>query len=668
MDQIEDNNSASFVSRPRSSRAMKPLAPNPSSGSRGKPTSIPTDEHSDFEPQDVPAYAVAALDQIAEASGGEFKDDPRYIGSVARTTFDLPNSKDNLVTLVFPATGISALPTQSLVEIRSINDNLIYLGVVVEGPFAEPDGLRADSPIVVTIGVQGMMYMPPYHGRVQVELLGEKTKNGLVPPRFRPLPNSPVFALSEEETAAALKIMPIGQSIPIGWAVGHKALEVNIPATKMDVLPRHTAVLGTTGGGKSTTVSGLIRGLQQTGTAVVLIDTEGEYTMMNEPTQDPKMLELLRQRDIEPGGVEQTVLYHLVGREPANRHHGRLQAFSLPFEQLSPYMVSEILELNEPQDHRFRYAYDLTKRMMADLKVYPANKKDEEALFEVDEMERGYPKMRLSQLYSVVHNCARKTNRGEEIVFTNQDFIDPTAAKVSFEKFAKDMPGSFPSWLAVLGRLGRLNRLGIFDVTRDKNRDGASVAPLSFALLTRPGMVSIVDLSGTDSPQINNLVIAELLRGVHEQQDINYKSYEDKKGALRRTVVVIEEAHEFLSRERIKQMPVLFQQVARIARRGRKRWLGLMFVTQLPQHLPDEVLGLVNNFILHKISDDGVISRLQRTVSGIDRSLWGKLSGLAAGQAIVSVTSFARPLLVSVHPTPCRLRMIERDDEERSEL
>jgi DNA helicase HerA-like ATPase len=62
-----------------------------------------------------------------------------------------------------------------------------------------------------------------------------------------------------------------------------------------------------------------------------------------------------------------------------------------------------------------------------------------------------------------------------------------------------------------------------------------------------------------------------------------------------RTMIIIEEAHEFLSSKRIKQMSILYQQVARIARRGRKRWLGMVFVTQLPQHLPDEVLGLVNH-------------------------------------------------------------------------
>ena len=192
------------------------------------------------------------------------------------------------------------------------------------------------------------------------------------------------------------------------------------------------------------------------------------------------------------------------------------------------------------------------------------------------------------------------------------------------------------------------------------DRAGSSVKPLKFAELTTSGQVSIIDLSGTDSPQVNNLAIAELLRGIYEQQEANFKAYEQKeKQTLTRSVVIVEEAHEFLSRERIKQMPVLFQQVARIARRGRKRWLGLIFVTQLPQHLPDEVLGLVNSFILHKISDSGVIDRLKKTIGNIDASLWGRLPNLAPGQAIVSMTSLTRPLLVAMDPTPCKLRMTE---------
>lgn len=124
-------------------------------------------------------------------------------------------------------------------------------------------------------------------------------------------------------------------------------------------------------------------------------------------------------------------------------------------------------------------------------------------------------------------------------------------------------------------------------------------------------------------------------------------------------VPVIEEAHEFLSEQRIRQMEVLFQHVAKIAKRGRKRWLGLVFVTQFPQHLPNEVLGLINNHIVHQIKDSGVIDRLKKSISGIDKAQWNMVSGLAPGQALVSLTSMTRPLLVSIDPTPCRLQLVE---------
>ena len=39
--------------------------------------------------------------------------------------------------------------------------------------------------------------------------------------------------------------------------------------------------------------------------------------------------------------------------------------------------------------------------------------------------------------------------------------------------------------------------------------------------------------------------------------------------------------------------------------------------------------------------------------------LWGRLAGLAPGQAIVSFPHMARPLLVSVDPTPAKLRLVD---------
>ena len=154
-------------------------------------------------------------------------------------------------------------------------------------------------------------------------------------------------------------------------------------------------------------------------------------------------------------------------------------------------------------------------------------------------------------------------------------------------------------------------------------------------------------------------MISNILRGIQEQQEIAYDKASESGQSPTPIMIVIEEAHEFLSREKIGKMQNLFEQVARIARRGRKRWTGLLFVTQLPQHLPDEVLGLINNYILHKITDANVIARLKRSIGGIDDGLWDRLPNLAPGQAIVSMTSMSRPMLVAIHPTPCQLRMVD---------
>jgi DNA helicase HerA-like ATPase len=182
---------------------------------------------------------------------------------------------------------------------------------------------------------------------------------------------------------------------------------------------------------------------------------------------------------------------------------------------------------------------------------------------------------------------------------------------------------------------------------------------MDYKQMLQPGRVSVVDFSDTDSPQLNNLVIADILRGLQEAQEDRYKAASTGGQAVVPALIVVEEAHEFLSANRIAQMPVLFQQVARIAKRGRKRWLGMVFVTQLPQHLPNEVLGLLNNFIIHKISDSAVISRMQKSIGSIDASLWSRVPRLAPGQALMSFTGFARPLMVAIDPAPCKRLLVE---------
>lgn len=597
----------------------------------------------------TPKDAFEAIDVASERAGGAWEPPPGYEGSIGRTMFDTPVSKDGTVTILLPNESIDQLSSQALVRIESLADGRTYLGAIVEGPFAEPDGLRADATPIVVSTIKGGLLMPPFHGRAQVEIIGERIKEGaIVPPRRRPKPNSPVFALEAGETAEVLRL---GGNLRLGLAEGFDDLSVSVPADSKGVLPRHLGILGTTGGGKSTTVSGLVAKAQAQRMATVLIDTEGEYCAIHEPTDDPSMLVALHRRGLEPGGVQGTQIYHLVGRETANSDHPRILPFSLRFSELSPYAVQEILDLTDAQSERFFKAYDVTKLALEKMGIWPRNDQERRMLMELDELETGYPGMTLAHLYDVVYQIEASVDKDGEEAYLETPIFHSRRKELQQLIAVTSPPKNVISWRALRGKLGKVKRLKIFD--------SSAASALDYKKLLQPGRVSILDLSDTDSPYINNLVIAELLRGVQAQQEENYERAVTEGKHPTPTLIFIEESHEFLSAQRIQKMQVLFQQVARIARRGRKRWLGLVFITQLPQHLPDEVMGLINNWIVHKVADASVVSRLKRSIGGINEGLWQRLPSLAPGQAIVSFTTFARPLQATIDPTPCKLRMVE---------
>src|SRR3989344_1233486 len=111
---------------------------------------------------DTPDEAFKAIEDDSAASGGEQTAPGTAEGSIGRTMFDTPSSKDGTVTVLLPKDNIDTLPSQALVRIDSRIDGRTYLGAVAEGPFAEPDGLRADSTPMIVTTVKGGFLMPSY--------------------------------------------------------------------------------------------------------------------------------------------------------------------------------------------------------------------------------------------------------------------------------------------------------------------------------------------------------------------------------------------------------------------------------------------------------------------------------------------------------------------------
>jgi hypothetical protein len=594
---------------------------------------------------------MKSLLNTADAAGGARKLPEAFEGSFGRTLFDTPGAVDGEVTVVLPSENILNVTSQALLRVNSYPDGRQYVGTVAAGPFFDPDGISADSTAMVISAVNGAIGMPGHHGRLKLQLLGEEIGGRIGPANRRPIPNSPVFLVGDEEMAS---ILGLEGDFALGSVMGHETVDVLVPVHKKSVLYRHTGVLGTTGGGKSTTITNYAGGLAHEGAAVILLDTEGEYTTMHEVTSDRDMLALAAAKKLPVKGVPDTHVLTLVGREASNPDHPSQKEFSLDFTKLSPWTVIEILGLNDAQQGRFLAAYDIGRRLLGDLGIFPIKKdvaSEQEAL-EWDEMETGFPKLTLALLIDVVAACINHvsgTGSGYWVSDVMKRNTEGARDRLEGLIGSTDLEKVVSSWKKVSGLLWRLQRLKIFD--------RLDARPLAVADMLRAGKITIIDLSDLDSPVLRNLAIAQVLRELQIEQEAAYEAAGARGETPTPVNLIMEEAHEFLSTSRIRQMPTLYEQVARIAKRGRKRWLGLTFVTQLPQNLPDEVLALINNWILHKVQDESVVGRLKRTIPTIDQSLWRSLASLQPGQAVVSLAHMRRPILTQIHPSTAKLRL-----------
>ena len=193
----------------------------------------------------VPAELLSELDEAVLASQSNMsKLDPELAEAVGFTHFDTSSSEDNVLTILLARDELNKLASQTLVRIKSREDQRSYLGVVVSGPFSEPDAVPPNSTMAVGVVVQGkkLQYTFDYHGRAAVEILGEESGAALVPPRYRSRPKSPVFLLDDEESA---RILGVGGDLSLGQVVGYRDMEAKIPSKDKSVLPRHTGIIGT---------------------------------------------------------------------------------------------------------------------------------------------------------------------------------------------------------------------------------------------------------------------------------------------------------------------------------------------------------------------------------------------------------------------------------------
>ena len=166
--------------------------------------------------------------------------------------------------------------------------------------------------------------------------------------------------------------------------------------------------------------------------------------------------------------------------------------------------------------------------------------------------------------------------------------------------------------------------------------------------------ITILDLSGVPSSVIERLV-GSILKIVYEAL---FWSREKTEGGIERPMlIVMEEAHRYLSD---RSGGTASEIVQRIAKEGRKYGVGAMVVSQRPSEVNETVLSQCGTFFALRLSNPTDRARVQGTLPDGLVGLLDVLPILRTGEAIV--TGEAAKL-----PMRCRVTLPAKEHRPRSE-
>ena len=492
----------------------------------------------------------------------------------------------------------------------------------------------------------------PYGNRwMTVQLLGESQRNGIFQRGISQYPTigDEVHLVSENELQRIY-----GQSDkPFFVKLGHVVNAESIPAL-IDInklVTRHSAILGTTGSGKSTTVASILNALSDKkrypSSRIIILDIHGEYG------------HALR---------DKANIFKINANKSPNFKEKELY---IPFWALNFDELCEISfgEFNDEKDRNI-VLERIQKRKEESLKKYPQKGASIDALsvdspipFNLHHLwhelfletfgtyYKGRPGLPIDNLAFEVDSSGVELkgnpNEGIPPVFRNVKNEAGDPEKINY------LPGTLNigKQLSLLGSKLRIPRYNFIFKPGDwiPDEDGKIKEDLDEILKNWIGSeknISILDLSGVPS-DILHTTIGVLLRLLYEAlfwgRDLS------QGGRHRPLLLVMEEAHVYLNDE-FKGMAS--KVVQRIVKEGRKYGIGAMIVSQRPSEINPTVLSQCGTFFAMRLAnakDRGhIVGALPDSLEG----LTAMLPVLRTGEAIIIGEAVKLPMRALIDAPP----------------
>jgi uncharacterized protein len=433
-------------------------------------------------------------------------------------------------------------------------------------------------------------------------------------------------------------------------SVGHLASAESIPSLVNinKLVTRHSAVVGTTGSGKSTTVAGLISSLSEAArypsARILILDIHGEYSkalsdraavfrVSADASQNQKALHVPfwalsfeelaslafgKLNDAQAAAVADLIV-QLKKESLANQPREGIDETRVTVDAPIPFCLHKMwLELHKREHHT--------------LIPRPGGAADEvDPAYVVD--EDGRP-VQLGDAMSVtppLYRTVKTTGPANERVQWGKDPLGIRQQLAGLASKLRDPRLEFlfnpGDWLPNIN--GQINK--DLDALLEDWIGG-----------TQP--ITILDLSGVPSQILNDLIGA-LLRILYDA--IFWARNLPEGGRERPLLVVLEEAHAYLSKENSGTAAVV---VRKIAKEGRKYGVGMMIVSQRPSEIDSTILSQCGTIFAMRLANDTDRGHVTSAASDNLKGLFEMLPVLRTGEAIIVGEAVSLPVRTLISP------------------
>lgn len=547
------------------------------------------------------------------------------------------------------------------------------LGTFVRIPIGYIDLFGIVSQVGASAVPENLAASSPYGNRwLTIQLIGEGYRKGNFQRGISQYPtiDDEVHLVSEVDLANIYgEQKKQNHLVRVGHIAGSESIDALIDINKL--VTRHSAIVGTTGSGKSTTVAGLLNALSDTtkfpSARLIVLDIHGEYG----------------------NALKDRANIYKINPETTSTTEKPLH---IPYWALSADELIEITFGNFGDNHKTK---NLIIERITQLKQVAFEKlpiasqegivkeninADSPIPFSIHSLwyelyckEFGTYFSDSAKLPIEANWAFELDGAGNKILGSKEKAIPPRFRKVKNIAADPEKIQYLPDGLNMrsqLENLGAKLRISRFDFLFNPGDwrpalDGKVTKDLDKLVKDWIGSekpITILDLSGVPTSLTNNIV-GILLRILYD--GLFWSRNLKEGGRLRPLLLVMEEAHSYLN-DNIQG--VASSIVQRIVKEGRKYGIGAMIVSQRPSEINPTILSQCGTFFAMRLSNHADRSHITGAITDNLEGLTNMLPILRTGEALILGEAVKLPMRTMIEAPPKDKRPDSQDpivcDEE----